>query len=221
MILAVDIGNSRAKFGLFRGSRLVRAFDRLPSRLPSVESVAVSSVNPPALRKLLPRLRKLAPVRIAGKDLPIPLVNLSKGTGTDRLLGAYAAWRRAKGPVVVVDVGTAITLNVVDAKGRFLGGAIFAGPRLALKALAESAALLPGVSPSAAVGIGKDTRSAIRAGAALAYGGFLLEGLSAATKALGRRPRLFVTGGDGGLFGRTHPHLVLEGLAACGISRTS
>ncbi len=214
MILSVDIGNSRTKFGLFRGRRLVRVFDRLPSLLSPLEKVSVSSVNPAALRKLLPRLRRLGPVRIAGKDLPIPLLNLSKGTGTDRLLGAYAAWRRAKGPVVVIDVGTAITLNVVDAKGSFLGGAIFTGPRLALKALAESTALLPEVSASASTGIGKDTRSAIRAGAALAYGGFLLEGLSAAGKALGRRPRLFVTGGDGALLGRTYPPLVLEGLAA-------
>jgi type III pantothenate kinase len=214
MILAVDIGNSRAKFGLFRGTRLVKVFDRLPARLPPLSQVAVSSVNPPALRKLRPRLRRLGPVRIAGKDLPIPLQNLSRGTGADRLLGAYAAWLRAKGPVVVIDVGTAITLNVVDAKGRFLGGAIFTGPRLALKALAESTALLPEITPSSEANIGKDTRSAIRAGAALAYGGFLLEGLSAAAKALGRRPRLFVTGGDGSLLGRTHPHLVLEGLAA-------
>lgn len=214
MILAIDIGNSRTKFGLFRGSRLIRILDRLPSRLPPLERMAVSSVNPLALRKLLPRLRRLGPIRIAGKDLPIPLDNLSRGTGTDRLLGAFAAWRRAKGPVVVVDVGTAITLNVVDAKGRFLGGAIFTGPRLALKALAESTALLPEVPAKGFPGIGKDTRSAIRAGAALAYGGFLLEGLSAATKALGREPRLFVTGGDGGLLGRTYPHLVLEGLAA-------
>ncbi len=213
MILAVDIGNSRAKFGLFRGRRLLKAFDSLPAKLPTVDAVAVSSVNPPALRKWLPRLRKLGPVRVAGRDFTIPLENLTKGTGTDRLLGAYAAWRRAKGPVVVVDVGTAITLNVVDAKGRFLGGAIFAGPRMALRALAESTALLPEVAPSPDVGIGKDTRAAIRAGAALAYGGFLLEGLAAAAKALGRKPRLFVTGGDGGLLGRTHPNLVLEGLA--------
>lgn len=203
MILAVDIGNSAAKLGLFREGRLLRAW-RIPHgrplpRLPKgITRTAVSSVNPKALRRILSGLPR--PVLLAGRDFRIPLKGADKGTGTDRLLAAYAAFRRAKGPVVVIDVGTAITLNLVDAKGRFLGGAIFAGPQTARKALAQSAAGLP------LRGLSGPTRSDLRTGALLAYRGFVREALALAERRLGRRPAVFLTGGS-------RPDLVLYGLA--------
>ena len=216
MILAVDIGNSAVKFGLFQGDRLLKAWriphgHRLP-RLPrGMVRVAVSSVNPAALRKILPQLK--APVRMAGRDFRIPLKGAGRGTGTDRLLAAYAAWKRVRGPVAVIDVGTAMTLTLVDAQGRFLGGAIFAGPETARATLARRASGLPmgWLSPS--------TRAALRSGEALAYRGFVREGIAEATKRLGRNPKVFLTGGGGRILSERlslpyRPYLVLEGLAA-------
>ena len=215
--LAVDIGNSSWKAGLFDGARLLRTGTAALRSRP--DRVLVSSVNPPALRKLLPRLRRLgAPVRIAGKDIPIPLKNPCRGVGPDRLLGAYAAWRRVRGPVLVIDIGTAMTLNLVDVQGRFVGGAIFAGPETALRALADGTALLPRVRPTKAVFPARATREALQAGARLACLGFAREGIAEAAKALGKRPVVFVTGGGAGMLAglqgaRFVPGLVLEGLA--------
>lgn len=220
-ILAIDVGNSGLKFDLFENGR---SLGRSPFQAPDL--VAVSSVNPPVLKRLLPRLRALGVrVRIAGRDLRIPFPHPPEA-GSDRLLGAYAAWRRARGPVLVIDVGTAITLNIMDARGRFLGGAIFAGPRLALEALAARTALLPRVLPAGRrprpgqdSRIARDTRGALQAGAFLACRGFAREGLAAATRALGRRPAVFLTGGGAGFLegavpgALLAPQLVLEGLA--------
>ena len=203
MLLAVDIGNSAAKFGLFRGCRLIRSW-RIPHgrplrRLPKgIRRTAVSSVNPAALRRILPGLP--SPVRIAGKDFRIPLKGAGRGTGTDRLLAAYAAWRSARGPVIVIDIGTAVTLNLVDGNGRFLGGAIFAGPETARLALASRAAGLP------LRGLSRATRADLRTGTLLAYRGFVREGLEMARRRLGCRPSVFLTGGR-------RPDLVLHGLA--------
>lgn len=229
MILAVDVGNSAAKLGLFHNGRLRRLW-RVPhgARLPAlgrthgITEIRIASVHPGALAHLLPLLRRLgAPVRRPGRGLRLPTgTACGPGTGQDRRLGAFAAWRRARGPVLVFDAGTALTLNLADAKGRFLGGAIFPGPALALEALAGGTARLPRVSPGPGSPVGRDTRSAIRAGARLAYAGFLKEGLAAARRRLGSRPTVFLTGGGAGLLrgilpgARPVPALVLEGLAA-------
>lgn len=210
MILAVDIGNSGWKSALFEGSRVLQRGK--PDR------ILVSSVNPVGLRSLLPRLKALgAPVRIAGRDFEIPLRNLAPSAGTDRLLGAYAAWRLSGKAVLVLDAGTALTANVVDARGRFLGGAIFAGPGLALKALAGGTALLPRVRPAPAGFPASSTREAIRAGVRLACLGFAREAIAEAKG----NPSVFLTGGAAGFLegipGRLRPRLVLEGLAFCAV----
>ena len=205
MLLAVDIGNSATKLGLFRGLRLVRSW-RIPHgrrlrHLPKgIARTAVSSVNPAALRRILPSLP--GPVLLAGRDFRVPLKGATRATGTDRLLAAYAAFRTARGPVAVIDVGTAVTLNLVDAKGRFRGGAIFAGPETARRALAISAAGLPLKRLSAG------TRADLSTGTLLAYRGFVREGLELASRLLGCKPSVFLTGGK-------RPDLVLYGLALC------
>ncbi len=224
-LLAIDLGNSAAKLGLFRGTKLVRRWRiahgaPLP-RLPfSPEVVGISSVNPPALRRLLPKLKRLGvPVRIAGRGLRIPLDIRTRGTGTDRLLAAYAAFCRERGPVAVLDAGTALTLSLVDGRGRFLGGAIAPGPALALEALARGTAQLPRLGGSASPRIGKATASAMRSGAALAARGFAREAAALARKALGRKVPVYLTGGDARLLKGAVPEahlaesLVLEGIA--------
>ena len=224
-LLAVDLGNSAAKLGLFRRGRLVRRW-RIPHgaalpRLPfSPEVVGVSSVNPPALRRLLPRLKRLGvPVRIAGRDLRIPLDVQARGVGTDRLLAAAAAFRRARGPVAVMDAGTALTLSLVDGRGRFLGGAIAAGPELGLQALAEGTAQLPRMRRPGKACVGKSTAAAIGSGAALAARGFAREAADLARKTLGSRTAIYLTGGGADLLEESVPgarradDLVLEGIA--------
>ncbi len=226
ILLAVDLGNSAAKLGLFRGKRLLRRWRILHGApLPHLpfppEVVGISSVNPPQLRRLLPRLRRLGvPIRVAGKDLRIPWKAVrSRGTGTDRLLATYAAFLREMGPVAVLDAGTALTLSLVDGRGRFLGGAIAAGPALSLSALARGTAQLPRLDRPGKATVGRDTTSAIRSGTALAARGFAREAADLARKTLGRKTVIYLTGGgadilQGAIAGAKQVDaLVLEGIA--------
>ena len=142
-------------------------------RLDEVSAIALASVVP-SLTDALGRVAngRLIPMRVAeAGHLPLPVrVDRPLEVGADRLVNALAAHRLHGSPAVVADVGTAITVDAVAADGAFLGGAIAAGPALGLRALAESTAKLPRVSlvePGRA--IGRDTVSALRAGAVLGW----------------------------------------------------
>lgn len=94
--------------------------------------VIVASVNPPALEAFARLSAEAAGVRpeAAGVDFPIPIetdVDEPEKVGVDRLLAALAAYRQVKGACIVVDAGTAVTIDAVSADGVFQGGAIFPG----------------------------------------------------------------------------------------------
>jgi type III pantothenate kinase len=151
------------------------------------------------------------PVRVAEPEL----------VGADRLLGAWTARALVGAPCIVVDVGTATTIDVVDASGAFVGGAILPGPALGMHALARGTALLPPVPlelPGRA--IGRDTVAAIASGVMLgqreAIAGLI--GLMAVELGSDRRPSVVLTGGDARVLGapdwadRIEPDLLLHGL---------
>jgi type III pantothenate kinase len=99
--------------------------------------------------------------------------------GPDRLVNGYAAAHLYGRPVVVVDCGTATTVDAVDASGAFVGGAIAPGLVMGLAGLAARTARLPRVEPRLPErAIGRDTVSAIAAGAVLGHR-ILVEGLLA------------------------------------------
>jgi type III pantothenate kinase len=109
--------------------------------------------------------------------MPI-LYDNPKEVGADRIADAVAAWDLYGGPTIVVDFGTATTVEVISAKGEYLGGAIFPGLEVAFDALYSRAAGLRRVElgeppPSA---IGKNTSGSIRAGAVYGYAA-LVDGL--------------------------------------------
>ena len=115
-----------------------------------LEAVVVGSVNPQRLEEALAGLRKSAArVLVAGRDLPIPIVNRYRHpsqVGTDRLLIALAASKLYPGQgVVVLDFGTALSVSVVSPAGEFLGGPIAAGLRSISEGLALRTAQLPRV----------------------------------------------------------------------------
>lgn len=149
--------------------------------------------------------------------------------GVDRLAAAAAAHRAAPAAAVVVDAGTALTVDAIDAEGTFRGGAIAPGLRLGLDALSAGTSLLPpvefaGVPPL----LGKNVADGLRSGA-LHGSAALVEGLCARmTAALGDRVAVFLTGGDGPLLqphiAAVHtcdPDLVLRGLALAYRRRTA
>ena len=196
----IDVGNTRVHRAVFDGRRL-RPFDGRP-----VDFWIGARVG----RAAVPRGTLLL-----GRDFP-PLVRNRalhpETVGADRLAQASAAWARAKGPCVVVSMGTAITVDAVNARGEFLGGLIAPGLGTMARSLRERTALLPEVRPVRRRKVlGRHTREAIECGISLAAEGLVRMALRR------RRGRVFGTGGDAPLFRDLFdvlaPDLALEGIA--------
>ena len=140
--------------------------------------------------------------------------------GADRLCAAYAAWRLASGAVVVVDAGTAITVDGVRADGTFAGGAILAGPHLVSEALRRGTALLPAAPAALPVRVlGRTTDEALAAGVGYGLGGAVRALIARAAEELAEPVRVVGTGGAlarlagcGDCFDRVEPDLALLGI---------
>jgi len=196
VILAVDIGNSAAKAAIVEGSAILEA-GRLDTShassadlLDGLRVLAGSGEQAPGgilavsvVDRWTERLERAAETL----DLPLTVVAASHipistalvrpdTTGPDRLLAAWAALRLYGPPLVVVDLGTATTVDAVDGDGFFLGGAILPGLGLAAAALAEGTARLPRVELQLpAEAIGADTTAAIRSGVVIGHLGAVRE----------------------------------------------
>jgi type III pantothenate kinase len=241
--VVVDIGNSRIKWGRCAGGRVTdvvrlpldepAAWDAELAKLPPPQSFArkwaVASVNPPALYLFIGWTYDRGGTVVFEKytDLPIRLnVDEPDKVGLDRLCGAVAA--KAMVPpdtaAITVDVGTAVTVNLIDAEGVFQGGAIFPGPRLMGRALHDHTAKLPLIDLSEVPGtsLGKNTAAAIRAGVYSALAGGIHTLISVFADDSPVLLWLFITGGGHNLLGhyrtpwvaeiRHVPALTLEGI---------
>ncbi len=225
--VVVDVGNSRIKWGLCTAAG-VEATCSLPPddpgawgrqiaawRLPRPAGWAVTGVHPPRRDALVEWLRGRGDTALIvddPKDLPLRvLVGRPDHVGVDRLLDAVAAnsRRRAGAPAVIVDAGSAVTVDLLDESGAFRGGVIFPGPRLMAHSLHEYTALLPLVElkqpppdvPAPA------TPPAMQAGIFWAVVGGIEAVIAQYTRAARTRPDLFLTGGDGPLLHPALPHL--------------
>jgi phosphopantothenoylcysteine decarboxylase/phosphopantothenate--cysteine ligase len=182
MLLAVDIGNTNVTLGIVEGGALVatrragthraatadeleRDLEGLLAldgrRLSDVDAMVVASVVPPltaAVEAVAGRRRIPILVANAG-SVPIAIrVDRPGEVGADRIVNALAAARLYGTPAVVVDFGTATTLDCVGLDGAYVGGAIAPGLELGLEALAARTAKLPRIelrTPDRA--IGRDT----------------------------------------------------------------
>jgi type III pantothenate kinase len=196
VFLAIDIGNSAAKAAAVEGSAIL-ASGRLDTSaatgddlLDGLRVLAGSREDPPVgiiaasvVDRWTERLERAA----AALDLPLTVVAASHipistalvrpdQAGPDRLLAAWAASRLYGWPVIVVDLGTATTVDAVDRDGFFLGGAILPGLGLAAQALADGTARLPRIELSLpAEAIGGDTVSAIASGVVIGHVGAVRE----------------------------------------------
>ncbi len=237
-MLALDLGNSALKAALFDGDAVTAArfpwADDWHSALaewldarPAPSATGLASVVPhrtAAVEQILETRGWPGPTHLHA-HLPLPLrigYATPETLGADRLAAALAAYTRygRTRPVVVLDAGTALTYEVVDAGGTYLGGAIAPGAALLVRSLAEHTAQLPAVPFEApASPIGDSTRAALQSG--LVYG--FLDGidgmLTRLERALGQPPFVVATGGWGAFAARhiaridaVRPLLVLEGI---------
>lgn len=249
-LIAVDVGNARIKLGRFgsdaggAGLPEPRQTLLLTGRAPEFDRLAVwleghadgnpvawriGSVNRPTATRLIDWLRDHRPddpvMLLGASDLPL-VVELERPdmVGVDRLLDAVAAnWLRAPGrPAVVVDVGSAITVDLVSAEGAFQGGAILPGIAMSARALHEFTDLLPLVDMSELMqpppALGTETVLAMRSG--LFWGAVGSVRQLAEQLTGGRESQIFLTGGAGpavaelmGRFACYVPHLTLAGIA--------
>jgi type III pantothenate kinase len=223
--IVVDIGNTHIKWGLC-GPDGIRNMARLAAAISEWEqclalwrreypdglagrplSWAISDVVPDVRRQMQSWIETRGDrttVLRSYKQLPIAVrVDAPERVGIDRLLNAVAARGRSPGtPAVLVDIGSAVTVDWLDETGAFQGGAIFAGFRLMARALRKHTAKLPLVRLPKDVPAppGRDTTAAMQSGIASAVAG----GVNAVARQYLRRasgrPVVYLTGGDAAAF---------------------
>ena len=176
--LIIDIGNTVAKVALFDGRELVdvvhdsnRSLGRLPevcARYPVERAILVSVIDlSPEVESRLEGLP--CPLLRLDADTPLPVKNLyetPRTLGYDRMAAVVGAFDRFPGrDLLVIDAGTCITYEFLDASGRYHGGNISPGLQMRFRALHQFTGRLPQVSADGRLPfIGKDTDTAIRAG---------------------------------------------------------
>lgn len=230
--IGVDAGNSRIKMGLFYNARLIDTKTigtqdisslKIPTRWKVVkpELIGLASVVPSVNPVVVDRLQRFYRVRvwvIKPSDCGIRLgIKNPDKVGVDRVLNCRAGLHLCGSPVVVVDVGTAITVDIVTSRGGFMGGSIIPGPELWVKVL-TSTALIKKSSPARNTFPGRDTDESIscgiRYGIAGAVNGILNESLKKYPSA-----RIVLTGGGIEILRKSisfrcvvKNHLTLEGI---------
>lgn len=240
--LVIDVGNSRIKWGkIAEDGRVVgtmatsiadqatwsSALDRLAGG-----GAFVASVNPPVSDRLGAMLgdRGIGPIRWyrSAEDVPVRHeLQSPRRTGADRALAVLAAVRGADrpGPGIVVQCGTAITVERIGTEGVWHGGAIGIGPSLACRALHSGTAQLPELtsllSGDAPPGWGASTLPAMAAGVVWGAVGTIRELIARQAEGLEPAPWVVWTGGDAPGLARllgvgspkVEPDLVLVGLS--------
>ncbi len=244
MILVIDVGNTRLKWAWLTSTGLsdqqavvhreakpgvwtAALFEsgQRPSR------VLVSNVAGPAVARTLAKLaKKTFRVEVEFIRSAQNFHGLTNGyldpslLGVDRWLALIGAWTLARSALCVVDAGTAVKVDSVDAGGQHLGGLIAPGIHMMREALmsrtSDIARAAEHSTPSLAGVLANNTIGAVSRGAVFALAGMADRAAEVIEQSTGARPRLFITGGDAGtitgtmrLRGEIVPDLVLQGLA--------
>lgn len=246
MLLAIDVGNTNMVFGIYNDQNLVGSFristtdtstsDEIGMQIlqyynfkginpKNTSAVIIASVVPPAMHSLINAIKKylfLTPL-IVGKDVDSGMTNLyanPREVGIDRLVNSVSAIKRYGKPLIIVDIGTAITFDAIDENGAYLGGAIFPGIKVAMEALFMKASKLPRVDIAATdKAIGRTTVQSMQSGAVRGYVGALTGIIEDMKKELKGDVKVIATGGMGRmmanycpLINKVDPNLTLDGL---------
>ena len=222
MILTIDIGNSNIVLGGVRDDEIVfEARLRTESTKTSdqycvdlkilldvygvdandIEGAIIASVVPQVLNSMQTAVKKLTGKQslVVGPGLKtglnIRLENPNQ-TGADLVVGAVAALREHKPPMIIIDMGTATTMTVLDETGALVGGCICPGVKISMDALTERTALLPGLQldqPKKA--IGRNTIDCMRSGIMMGTACMLDGMVERMEQELGSKTTVVATGG--------------------------
>ena len=222
MILAVDIGNSNIVIGGIEQEEIVfqarlrtdatktsdeycidlkMILDVYEVQPKSIDGSIIASVVPQVLNSMKTALRKLIGKTslVVGPGLKTGLniqVENPSQTGADIVVGCVAALQEHKPPLIVIDMGTATTMAVIDKNGSFIGGSISPGVKISVDALTERTALLPGLQldePKKA--IGRNTIECMRSGIMLGNACMIDGMIRHMEKELGYDTQVVATGG--------------------------
>ena len=200
MLLAIDVGNTNIKYGVWKEDELLASF-RVSSRISrtadeygsvlvnllansgikkaDIDGIIVSSVIPTlnyTICHMCEYFFGILPLMV-GPGIKTGLnikVENSKEVGADRIVNNVAAYKKYGGPIIVIDFGTATTFNVIDKDGAFIGGVIAPGIKTALSGLVSSTAQLPMIElvpPKHA--IAKNTETNMQAGIIFGFSGLV------------------------------------------------
>jgi type III pantothenate kinase len=246
MLLTVDIGNTNVTLGVFEGEE-IRAFWRMATdvhkmadeyaatllNLLAYKHIAISEITDVAMCNVVPPLTTTwvdlckryfnTDVLVVGAGVKSGVrirMDNPKEVGADRIADAAAAHHLYKGPVIIIDMGTATTFGIINKDGDYLGGVIATGIATAAEALYSHTAQLPRVDlvrPKTV--IGTNTISAIQSGIIYGYAS-LVEGMVARLKQeLGEQAKVVATGGYSSIIAKetkaidiVNPDLTLVGL---------
>ena len=222
-VIALDIGNTNIVIALFLDNKeqfietgagqeteklsgiLKSAWEKIPIAKSSKEKkrdgvIVVSSVKP-AWTEEIAKIAKEnfdEKIRVIGKDVPLPMslwVDEPDKVGTDRVVSAAAAYDVIGDALVIADFGTAVTIDLVDQNGIFLGGVICPGFEISAKALRDYTAQLPNIKVTKPKSpYGKNTVDAINCGLYYSIIGALQELTRRYADELGRWPQTIITG---------------------------
>jgi type III pantothenate kinase len=241
-LLVLSAGNSRVAMGVFEAGeltyvtriaheqradwagRIAEAWERINGK--DNAAIAGASVNPVIMEALEHVVQETTGQRVewVGRELDVPIkvrTENPKETGVDRVLSVAAAYEQLGKACVVVDAGTAVTVNLCNDAGEFLGGAIAPCAKLMLDALHEKTARLPRVEFAPPAGpYGRNTVEAMRVGAFHGIRGMVRDVVENYATEIGTWPELIATGGDAAelfegweLVHAISPNLVLYGIA--------
>ena len=222
MILTIDIGNSNIVLGGVREEQIlfearIRTeatktsdeyavdlkiiLDMYGVETSDIEGAIIASVVPQVLNSIQTAVLKLTGKQslVVGPGLKtglnIRLENPSH-TGADLVVGAVAALREHKPPMIIIDMGTATTMTVLDETGALIGGCICPGVKISMDALTERTALLPGLQldqPKKA--IGRNTIDCMRSGIMMGAACMLDGMVERMEQELGSKTTVIATGG--------------------------
>ena len=232
MLLAVDIGNTTINFGIFEDGKLkatwrlatgvhrmadeyailiINLFDRQSIAASQITDAILCSVVTPltdVFEDICRRYFKVSPLVVeAGVKTGVRIcMENPREVGADRIVNAVAAHHLYGGPVIVIDMGTATTFDVVSEEWDYLGGAIAPGIATATEALFTRTAMLPRVElvhPKQA--IGRSTVAAMHSGIVFGYAGLIKEIVARIQQELGTKAMVVATGGYAELLARETP----------------
>jgi type III pantothenate kinase len=242
-LIAISVGNTRSQFGQFIDGELKHSERFLNAELPRLvqgitarwntiadmpgSTILLASVNDPVADRLASTLADQLSIQVyrVGDDVPVPIgqqLDPETLTGVDRLLNAAAAFDRLKQACVIIDAGTAVTVDFVDGEGTFHGGAIAPGATMQLHSLHEHTSALPDLPFRAPEreAFGRNTAQAMYQGVFYGIRGMVQRLVEQYAAHYGAFPQVIATGGDAQtlfeneeLIDRIVPDLTLLGIA--------